>query len=318
MKYGFLLILTAMIYCPHAKSFIGFGVDSIAIANQYMMADPPIPKVLENSGDFRVEVKPAYFTAQLDDANADGSFAETGEFSGFGLALNVNYGLRKNLSAYFWMVADRLTGDFSGATTAGSTVAKATGVTASFYNIGIGASYQVYQGTASLQSITVFAGPFVPIYDFSQSYSESNAGTSVGDFDMSSTEIFFGFFIGIQAEFMVKENWLLSPYIAFADTFGDKCRTYSVDTIRSSDTTVNLDQTSTLDCGGNTNTDRSNSTPRQMFFDTQIGGLGLNVSYLPWSVTVNVTAPFITPLIIDPFYEDPRPKVSLITFQKTF
>jgi hypothetical protein len=219
------------------------------------------------------------------------------------------------LGKLFWLVGTSLSGDYETTTNGKSNpsiFSRDSKIT--HFNFSAGISYQIKKRSESNYGLSLFIGPYLPYYKYSQRYINQDEGL---DADLESSELFTGLLIGMQWDFVFGENWGLNPFFLFGDTFGSKdffnpfgdggeCRSYKVKRVYSGN--FNASNIGEIDC----------ENRKEFVYDTQIGGLGLNLNYRPWDVTVNLFASLINQYIFEVFYEDERPELYYLSVSWNF
>ena len=313
-----LILLIIFLISVSVRADFNSGIDAAVIAVQYIMADPPMPASDLEKGKYTASVKPGYIRGDTK-ANYDyggGATAnQTGTIRGGTIAASMTFSISKRLKPYFWLVGTSLEGGFdtkqNGET---SPTIFTRNVKVTFLNFSTGFNFVLKNKADNGYNFSFFIGPFFPYYKTSQKYINSPEGI---DADLESSHLFAGAMIGAKWDIDFKENWSFSPFIIFGDTFGSKdffnpfgnsgeCKSYKVKKVRSGDS--NSSKFGEVDCGNR----------KEFLFDTQVGGLGLNLHYKPWGLRTNLLAPFINQLILKTFYKDEEPELYYLSFSWDF
>ena len=312
-----LLLLSFSVYISFFSSAyaeFNAGLDASALSIQYMMADPPLPMINHKDKTYKASIKPGYLTGDTE-ANytyqGGGTSLQEGSVSGPSLGGSYSYGLSDKWGTFIWAVGTSLSGDFEtkqngeASPSVFSRDAKINHV-----NLSAGMTYQFTKKEEKGYAFSVFFGPYFPYYDFTQKYENQNEGL---DIEIESSELFAGILIGAQWDINVGDKWGFNPFFIFGDTFGSnaffnpfgdsgECKGYKVTKENSGDwETANTGES---DCGNR----------KEFLYDTQIGGLGLNLFYKPWDVSLNLFAPFINKYIFKIFYEGEDPSLFYLSF----
>jgi len=301
-------------------SFADFnsGLDASALSIQYMMVDPPLPLIHHKKGTYKGTVKPGYLTGNTIadyDYGGGNTAHQEGKVKGPSLGGSYSYSLSNRWGSYVWLVGTSLSGDYEtsqNGQSSPSIYSRDSKVT--HFNLSAGLSYQLIKRSEKGYALSFFMGPYFPYYNYSQRYLNQNESLEV---DIESSEMFAGLLVGVQWDINVGENWGLNPFILFGDTFGSnaffnpfgdsgECRPYKVTRTYSGD--FNSAGIGEIDCGNR----------KEFLYDTQIGGLGLNLSYRPWDVTVNLFASLINQYIFEVFYEDEKPELYYLSLSWSF
>lgn len=317
-KIKLLISALLIVFSNHSFAEFNAGLDASALAIQYMMADPPLPMINAKEKTYKGTVKPGYLTGDTE-ANYDyggGAISnQTGSVSGPSLGGSYSYALSNKWGTYLWLVGTSLSGDFETKQNGESTPSVySRNAKITHFNFSGGMSYQTTKKEEDGYSFSIFFGPYFPYYNFSQNYENQNEGL---DIEIESSELFAGILVGVQWDIDVGEKWGLNPFFIFGDTFGSnaffnpfgdsgECKTYDVTKTNSGN--INTAGIGESDCGNR----------KEFLFDTQIGGLGLNLSYKPWDMTINLFAPFINRYIFKIFYEDETPELYYLSVSWNF
>ncbi len=311
---GILLALLPSILLADFNS----GLDASALSIQYMMADPPLPLIHHKKGTYKATFKPGFiFGDTVADYEYGGgaSSHQEGDVKGLNLGGSYSYSFGDKWGSYIWLVGTSLSGDYESTQNGQSSpsiFSRDSKIT--HFNLSAGISYQMRNRADDGYGFSFFMGPYIPYYDYSQRYINQNEGLEV---DIESQEMFVGALVGLQWDFIVAENWGLNPFFLFGDTFGSKdffnpfgdggeCRSYKV--ARTYSGNFNTAGIGEIDC----------DNKKEFVYDTQIGGIGLNLTYRPWDLTVNLFASLINQYIFRVFYEEERPELYYFSLSWNF
>jgi hypothetical protein len=294
------------------------GLDATAITVQYIMADPPLPSKDHKKNSHSIKGKPGFVTGKTE-AHYDyggGTYSDqSGSVKGPTIGASYTFGVKEKLSSFAWLVGTSLKGDFETKQNGEATPSiYSTNVEAEVINISLGMSYEIFNKQEKGYGLSFFFGPYMPIYRYKQHYQNTS---QTFEADLEGNETFVGLLIGAQWDIDVGENWGFQPFALFGDTFGSKdffnpfgdsgeCRPYKVSNVTAGN--INTAQIGEIDC----------QNKQEFLYDTQIGGLGLNLSYKPWNISTNLFTPLLNQLIFKLFYEGEKPKLMYFSFTWSF
>lgn len=314
MKRSIFALLVLPIISFDVSADFNAGLDATAITVQHIMADPPLPASENEKGKHSIKAKPGYIFGETEANYSYGegaTSAQTGKVKGPTAAAVHSYSINNKWGIYSWVVGSSLKGDFETRQNNESNPSIfAKNVEAKVLNLSFGASYQVFDKAKKGYGLSLFSGPYLPMYWYKQHYLNQSTGFEA---DLEANETFVGVLFGAQWDFDLGENWGFQPFVIFGDTFGSndflnpfgdsgECRDYKIKNITSGN--IASAQLSESDC----------KNKREFVYDTQLGGLGLNLTYKPWNISTNLFTPFINQLIFKLFYEDEKPKLFYLSF----
>lgn len=311
MKLKFTVFLLILSFFSIASANVRSGLNIAPLAVQYIMADPPLPSVDGEKGDHQTLVKPGYIFGDYT-GNYTGA-TESGSISGPTLGANYTYTLNSKWSVYGWFVGAKFSGNSK--TVNGSTpLSKADNIDVDFYNLSAGVSYLISSNKTSKSFVSVFGGPYIPIYRFSQTFTNQESSNAVVA-EMEANHSFYGLLLGIQWQKEIHKNWNVNSFFVLADTFGSgdfmnpfgdsgECKQFKVKSIISG-SSAGIQEVDPECAGGADN---------EFWFDTQIGGVGVSLEYIPWKLKANLFSPFFNRFIFDMFYEEMEPEFIYLSF----
>lgn len=268
-----------------------FGIQSAAAANKFMAANPPLPMLRYPAGKFRLSLQPTFFSGRRDNPQIRG---QSGNFRGYGGGIGASYAFADRWGAYAWGIGSALTGDFKN--TAADFVTQVKGVRATFMTASLGVVYQALGRTDGGFSLPVFAGPTVTYARFAQTVVDgpiTDPSTINVDFDMESSQVYPGVLAGMQAGIPLGKSLAINPFFIGAWAIGPECRPYRVRQLRRD--VSGLSNQGSPACGEISLDIQANKRFIE-FPRTTLAG-GINLSYRPWGLSLNATAPFLARLL---------------------
>jgi hypothetical protein len=280
----------------HAQVFgVDIGVAGAIDMNTILLASQPLSPLEYKEKTFTNSVQIGYYTG-------DSSFlVDRHEFDGYTASVFSSYAKTDRWGYYgsFNFNRYRTEVDFL---PSGGEQEFLKDVKISFYTVGGGLHYKVYaQKEGSFwPSLILIGGPALKIVHYSQTVQRKTVSTDTltVDFDMGDTELLPILMVGGQIGWKLG-NFLLNPYAFLQLPLAGECRPYEVRKIRQGD----FAETQGGNCDG---FDFSGEGNGEMDFSAfQIAG-GVHLHYLPWELSVNVTAPFIRLAIENDFEQDSK------------
>lgn len=238
----------------------------------FINANPPMPMLYYKPGEWQVNVMPVYIDGQLG-TELGGARATTNKLNGLGAGASYSRAFADKWGWYLWGIGNTMDGEFAFTNPA----VNISGFSASFLTLSAGVVYQFFGEEDGGFTLPVFFGPLLAHADMKQTVRAPGVGNA--DFDMTLRETSPGAMIGVQAGINATKHFKLNPYL-MGGTFGfTECHKYTA-TVRSDPQSYS--NPSGQICSG-----------QKIPYDSFVVGMGLNATYKPWNVTVNLTAPLL-------------------------
>ncbi|MDH5580561.1 MAG: hypothetical protein OEY33_01520 [Bdellovibrionales bacterium] len=281
IKLLFSVILFLLSYTVKSSpSFLGAGLGPAKDMDVILSANPPLPMLNYQENTYKVGVQPTYYKGKNE------FILFENDFQGHAFALNYSYahtnkwGLFANFN-YTHFSSDHTTNVF---------LKKyyLSNITSDFYTLSGGIHFQLLKQKGALPSINFIGGPYLKLIKFSQSYRREDFNKNIElDFDMESNPTIPGLMIGGQMGWKIKDKFIINPFGFIQIPISSECKSYEVTSVR---------KDSNNEAGKGTCPETGeNGIDFSMF---QISG-GINLVYIPWDLSVNITAPFIRLAIED-------------------
>jgi hypothetical protein len=243
-----------------------------------------LPPTAWGQGDYKVAVQPYYFTGAWSDSNIPGSPDNgSGNFHGTGAAASLTYGLADRWALWTMLYGARLTGDymFMNPTYGNFVNVALQGNVTTEISASPAVVYRFIGDSPDHFILSGLLGPNVTYFDSSQRvYVSGGASGEAEDFNMATSKTFFGLQGALQASIPVGKGFSADPYLFFLHNAGFTAasRVTSVayynkpvatsegcDFLAGCDLNLAMGQTDT-------------------FFP------GVNITYRPWSLSVNIAS----------------------------
>jgi len=270
-----------------------FAANAADAANNRLLANPPLPMLRYSPGQWKLGVAPYVYEANEDflEMSPSGSYRQEGSYEGGGLGMTGSWAIAERWGVYALVVGNRTMGknilryDSQSSSPAQQDYflsdAKATSLALS-----AGIVRQFFGESEDGFVLPVFAGPVVKHYNYSHRVIEKqNNGTLVSDYDVKGSGFIPGVLVGAQAGINLGKSWQLNPFAILGLLLTSEINA-TVPTVR-----VNNFPNAP---GQGVNRLLSGEKPDG---GDAFGGIGLNVVYRPWSLSLNVTSPFLPALI---------------------
>ena len=256
-------LLLAVPMRSHAQSsnnFYSLPVDAAADAMSLMLGNPPLPRLYLSEKSFKVE--PYYFSGTVNSAGAATYGTQgTGSFRGAGGAGSWSVG-EGRWGLYVLAAGSALGGSFNSIQSS-ERISSSDG---SFELLSADVTRRFFGSKPGGFVLPVFAGPVVEDVGFSAAVQNcsSPSGNDIGSCDVSGHSMRVGFLGGIEAGIPAGRGWILNPF-AIGGGAGPR--------------TINVSVTPSDAFPSETN-----------LFDSVFLNAGLNVAYLPWGLSANLTS----------------------------
>lgn len=282
------LLLALLLPLPaRSQSIMSVGLDNVWAARAMTANNPPLPLLGDRPGAWKLTLQPAAYLGKPGESDFDEpSYHARGSLQGWGGAAGLSYAFSRDWGAYVWTAGARTTSEAAAGPQAGC-----AGCAVAFEFPQVRATSEV--AGAGVLYRAVFAGVVVARTSATQTVRRRSAGTLTDDFDMELTQTLPGLALGAQAALPWGEDWELSPFALATYYFGDGCAGYRV-TRQGAD--GGQSAFSSPGCAG---------SRRLRLGDQQLGlHLGLNALYKPWSLSINLSAPYFASLLAHELYRE--------------
>ena len=270
-----------------------------------MLGNPPLPMVKNVKDAYMATMQPAYITGEVTGMD-DLGFQTTGKYDGFGGAFLYNRGITDKWGFYVFGLGSTVEGNFyygeagdpcsSGSGGGGNSAncVYTNNAKATYFTLASGATYQLYSNTKKKMQIPIFFGPTISKANATGTVvTKLSNGPTDADWDFKADPLLFGLMAGIQFSY----DWgkfRLIPFFITNITLSEKCHKFEFTSIRKTPSTpASPDAQSSNECGSGTRQGNDPEARLPLDFDQSDSSLGLNITYIPWNLTVNVTSPFI-------------------------
>jgi hypothetical protein len=325
-KIGIFILLFALSSRVFARQEMRFGVQAADYSNSKILANPPLPMNYLEEKTWKLNLQPALISAEIDRKGfgESNTSKESGDFNGYGGSFSYSYSFKEKWGLFGLVSGVSLSGDAKfeqGGGNCGPSLCDVVEITNSdsnFYNFGAGVTYQFWGKEKDKFALPIFFGPNLTFAKTSQSVKGSRGGVTYADFDMEGSSAFIGLMLGVQGR-ITWDNFVINPFFITTQVLNDKCKTYDVTVIRTEDTTSissgdpKLYDQSTDDCVTSDNSSGQGGRLFRYKDHSDLYSLGLNITYSPWNLTLNITAPFF-----DFFKDESDPKATLYTLSYSF
>lgn len=317
MRQGFLIgilfiVLILQLQTLHAvevQSHSG-GLNAVKNVDIILNANPPLPMLEYQPGNYRLTVQPSYYYG----TNEFADFTDN-PFSGVALAFNYT---QVRTDRWGWYVSGLLVNysadmeiqlPFVGV--------ELNDIRGNLFTVGGGVHYLLLTQQGYRPALVFIGGPYVKIARFSQTFFQEGAILDDGsfsnevvfDFDMESNPVLFGLTVGGRLSWRIKDKFALNFFGFMQVPITSECQPYKVTAVR---TDFEGDVNSGLcESGGDGGIDFSGNAIE--LAGAALSG-GFNIEYIPWKVTLNVSAPIIKALVEDYTQQD----TTVISLSKSF
>lgn len=284
---------------------IAFPMNVAGTAAFLAFDNPPLPILQNRKGNWKVSLQPALIKGDLNRTSpfaSGGGSKETGKYSGVGGATSLTYGFSDHWSVYLLAFGSSIKGDAdfveSGnpASSDDPNNYRISKVKASFLGVGPALAYR--WGRPKDRGVTwssFFGVNFVQHHYTATVHEFSPAGTLLADYDVKVDQTNPGPIVGLQAGIPIGESFTLNPFLMLGGDFGSTTKP-----------TVTAQRTPASGTGSSKSLGFI-AAGQGPIVSQGAANLGLNVTYRPWGLTVNVTAPFLaTDIPVDKGGEDIR------------
>jgi hypothetical protein len=261
-----------------AKAFheASYGLQTLAHANNAVLASPPLPMLYMKAGVGQLSVQYAPFSGSID--STLNGFRTAGDVKGNGAALSYNKALSDSLGFYLLAAFNQLTGDFS---YTGPTNDKTymRDIEAQATNIGLGINWNFIGGSESdfFTAGLILGGASENISMTQRIVSINNSSTTTDDFKMKTNPADPTMMVGLQAGLKLG-GFIVNPYFIGVTGFSDSdCRDYTV-----TETTVNgpMVGQSSSSCSGQ----------NKILLKTGFTAMGIRLHYQPLGISLNAVS----------------------------
>lgn len=260
-------------------------------ANNILVANPPLPMLRYKQGEYKITVQPGYFWGDIDATGRDSmqqqSGANTlthrsGSFRGWSLGTNASYSFADRWGVYFYINGVSLSGDFkdSGPEAGNPSrgVKEIRDASASYIVMSPGIVYQFF--SERKYTMPVFVGPMFTRVQMSQRIVDTPQAGTGNDYDLEGSELLKGVLIG--AHTAIDYKFLrFNPFVIYGHSMDDS---------------IGLQVKNTRLNGGAANGYLSMNdyvALSRTLNNPSFLGVGMNLVYLPWNLSVNVTSPIL-------------------------
>jgi len=271
------LINSALLASP---IFLSTGLGPAKDMDIILSANPPLPMLNYKQDTYKLGLQPTYYKGKNKFILFENDFQGYAFAANYSWAKNDRWGLFGNFN-FTKFNSDHKTNAF---------LKKyfLTNIKASFYTLSGGVHFQILKQKGAIPTVNFIGGPFLKLIDFSQSYRREDFNNNIElDFDMKSSPMIPGLMLGGQMGWKIQDKFIINPFGFIQVPISSECKDYEVTKVRK-DTNNEAGQGTCPD-SGDTGLDFS------MF---QISG-GVNFVYIPWDLSINITAPFIRLAIED-------------------
>jgi hypothetical protein len=295
VKFFIFVLLFVPIKLYSAPTFHGFGLGPAKDMDIILSSNPPLPMLNYKEGTYKLGIQPTYFKGTNDFILFENSFDGWAFAANYSKAIKDNWGFFTGLN-HTHFSSDHRTNTFINEYFL-------TNIKADFLTFTGGLHFGLLKGEGLKPTINFIGGIYLKFIRFSQSYRREDINNNTElDFDMESNPIIPGLLLGGQMGWKIGNHFLINPFGFFQIPIGSECRSYQVVTVRKDPN--NEAGTGTCPETGENGLDYSGF---------QLSG-GINISYIPWDLSINVTAPFIRVAIEDYTQAD----TTIITISKNF
>lgn len=282
-------VATDRAYATHIHAF---AVDAATSVNSLILANPPLPMLYNNKGDYKITLQPYTFQngKMKDDPQSQG-FEERGKMDAWGLGGGASYAFANKWATYGFILGSQMSGDFnhldheSVATFPSRTMTQQAEVRTSVIMANVGLSYQFFGETEGGFTLPVFFGPVISQTKLKERVlNRTLGGALLNDYDLELNNIQVGMLLGVQAGIPLGEKFQLNPFVIGGYYFNSESDNPRITAVRAN--------------GGGTDLNGLLSGTTGFSLQEYMLSAGLNLVYRPWGLSLNVTAPFLSkPLI---------------------
>lgn len=302
MKLLFLFTFFSFITYADEPLFLGFGLGPARDMDIILSASPPLPMIEVSKGVAKLSIKPTYFIGKNE------FILFENKFKGGALAFNYSYVVTKKWGWYISGQYMNYRGDHR--TNILFSEIFIRNINANFFNLSGGIHYNISKQKSFLPSSSIIIGPLIKYVAIKQTYkrvggfnSDSSIHTNtVLDFDMEANHILPSFLLGGQLNWNINKSVGINPFGFIQIPLTTSCKSYKVTNVR-----TDLEDTSS-------NAKCRNTNKTGLDFSTLNVSGGINITYIPWDISFNVTAPFIQ-FTVESYSEQTS---TIISFSKSF
>lgn len=250
-------------------------------ARHFLTASPPLPQLYYKPGEWQLTLQPSFISGELGKGEFAGSDTQinSSQLDGGGLGISFSRAIADKWGWYVWGIGNTLTGkaEFSNPNVS------VNSLSGTFMTVSGGLVYQFFGDEEGGFVLPVFIGPMLARTDISQTVTSTQLQA---DFDMEMVNTSPGVMAGVQAGINVGKSFKLNPFVVGGTWGFSECRSFKVKTIRQD--VQNYSRGSAGDvCGAG-----------KIPMDSFLVGLGMNLTYKPWGVSANITAPVVRNMLM--------------------
>ncbi len=260
-----------------------------ADATELMLGNPPLPQIYPHPRG-RLKIQPYYYGGRLQYGDSMGDYS--GSYHGLGGGIAYSGGWGRRWGFYGFAAGSSLGGDFSNAS--GGIDEEISGTKASFVALSAGVTRRFFGTAPGSFTLPVFLGPLIENASMNAQFEDFSGGSQTGAFGVQGNQIIVGFMTGAQAGVPLGKRWLLNPFV-IGGAAGPREIKHPQVTVEQADSF---------------SAEAQNDTPA---FVSVLLNAGLNVVYVPWNLSVNVTSALVKDAIPKAVQASGNPLVGMDT-----
>lgn len=286
-----LLTVLALAASGRAQAYFTQGLDGVWTAQSLMAANPPLPALHLPPGAWSLKLQPSFYTGEPGLSESEEAlYTRDGDFSGGGAGACLSYAVTERWGWYLWGLGSKGSGSVDIAprpSCSGCAGQSLTGIESSAFTVSGGLLWQAV--STRRYSAQVFVGPVLSRTTGRQRVQGSLSGSPIEDFDMEVTADSLGLALGAQAALPLGRSFQLNPFVLTAWFAGDGCEAFEVTGTRLD--SAGWSSLSSPDCAG------AGARRIEAGESGLALSLGLNLTYLPWNLSMSLTSPWLGPYL---------------------